>query len=53
VYRGKGIDSGRKSLAFGLILQESSRTLTDSEVDAAIDRVVAKLKQELGAALRD
>ncbi len=53
VYRGKGVDSGRKSLAFGLILQESSRTLTDEEVDAAIERVVARLKEELGASLRD
>ncbi len=53
VYRGKGIDFGRKSLALGLILQESSRTLTDQEVDAAIHRIVAQLEQELGAALRD
>ncbi|MGA9855332.1 MAG: phenylalanine--tRNA ligase subunit beta, partial [Gammaproteobacteria bacterium] len=29
IYRGPGIDSGRKSIALGLILQDSSRTLTD------------------------
>src|SRR6185312_2954854 len=29
IYRGPGIDSGRKSVALGLILQDSSRTLTD------------------------
>ncbi|HEX5515323.1 MAG TPA: phenylalanine--tRNA ligase subunit beta, partial [Gammaproteobacteria bacterium] len=33
VYRGKGIPEGRKSLAIGLILQDSSRTLTDEDVD--------------------
>lgn len=52
VYRGKGIDPGRKSLALGLILQDSSRTLTDSDVEAVIERVVAELKQQFGATLR-
>ncbi len=53
VYRGPGIESGRKSLALGLILQDSSRTLTDQEVDAAVGRVVAELEEQLGASLRD
>jgi phenylalanyl-tRNA synthetase beta chain len=53
VYRGKGVDSRRKSIAFGLILQDSSRTLTDEEVDAAMERVTARLQEELGASLRD
>lgn len=53
VYRGKGIDSGRKSLALGLILQDSSRTLTDSDVDAILEQVMARLKQEFGATLRE
>lgn len=51
-YRGKGIDSGRKSLALGLTLQESSRTLKDSEVDAVVARVLAALEAEFGARLR-
>lgn len=53
VYRGKGVDSGRKSLALGLTLQASSRTLTDEEVTAALDQVVGTLQQQLGATLRD
>jgi phenylalanyl-tRNA synthetase beta chain len=53
VYQGKGVDSGRKSVALGLILQESSRTLTDQEVEDATSRVVSKLEKELGATLRD
>jgi phenylalanyl-tRNA synthetase beta chain len=51
-YRGEGIDSGRKSLALGLTLQHSSRTLKEVEVDALITQVITKLKTELGAELR-
>jgi len=53
VYRGKGVDSGRKSFALGLILQESSRTLVDQEADAAVEWVLVQLAKELGASLRD
>lgn len=53
LYTGKGIDSGRKSLAMGLTLQADSRTLTDSEVDAALGSILATLEAELGATLRD
>ncbi len=53
VYEGKGIESGRKSIAFGLILQDSSRTLTDEDVDAVITGITAQLKQEFGATLRE
>jgi len=53
VYQGPEIDSGKKSLAFGLILQASSRTLTDQEVDATISRVLTHITSELGATLRD
>ena len=53
VYVGEGIDSGRKSLALGLTLQDLSRTLTDSEVDNEINKVVSALGTELGATLRE
>ena len=53
VYRGKGIESGRKSVALGLILQETSRTLTDAEADAVIARVAESLQKNLNAVLRD
>ncbi|MFY9976368.1 MAG: phenylalanine--tRNA ligase subunit beta [Chromatiaceae bacterium] len=53
VYAGERIDSGRKSLALGLILQASSQTLTDDEVEEAIQRVLSRLQFELGARLRD
>ncbi|MGB1885546.1 MAG: phenylalanine--tRNA ligase subunit beta, partial [Gammaproteobacteria bacterium] len=37
VYRGQGIDSDKKSLTLGLIFQDVSSTLTEDEVDAAIN----------------
>jgi len=52
VYVGKGIDSGRKSLALGLTLQDNSRTLTDAEVDNFIDKIVSGLESRIGATLR-
>jgi phenylalanyl-tRNA synthetase beta chain len=53
VYRGPGIDSGRKSVALGLILQDSSRTLTDMDADAVVTAVVARLRDVLSATIRD
>jgi phenylalanyl-tRNA synthetase beta chain len=53
VYQGDRIESGRKSLALGLILQDSCRTLKDVEVDGVIDSVVGRLQQKLDATLRE
>jgi phenylalanyl-tRNA synthetase beta chain len=53
VYTGKKIDSGRKSVALGLILQEKSHTLTDLKVDEVIQMVLHRLYDELDAKLRD
>ena len=52
IYRGEGIDSGQKSLSIGLTFQDSSRTLTDPEVDQGVDRIVTALKTNLDAILR-
>jgi phenylalanyl-tRNA synthetase beta chain len=52
VYRGKGVDSGRKSVGIGLILQGASRTLTDKEADDMIEKVVRRLEHEHGAKIR-
>jgi phenylalanyl-tRNA synthetase beta chain len=53
VYRGPGIDSGRKSIALGLILQDSSRTLTDKDADAVVLAVMTRLRDDLSATIRD
>lgn len=52
VYQGEGVDLGNKSLALGLIFQGSSSTLVDQEIDALVERVLVKLRWELGAKLR-
>jgi len=53
IYTGKGVEEGRKSVAFGLILQEFSRTLTDNEVDSEIENIVSTLNQQFAATLRE
>ena len=53
VYTGEKVDSGRKSLALGLILQESSHTLTDEKVESVMAQVVSSLKERYNAQLRD
>ncbi len=53
VYTGEKIDSGRKSLALGLILQETSQTLTDETVDDVMGNIVQALEKDLNAYLRE
>ncbi len=53
VYTGEKLDSGLKSLALSLILQESSHTLTDAEVEDATGVVLKALEARLSAKLRD
>ncbi len=53
IYRGKGIDSGRKSVALGLILQDRSRTLMDTEADRIVSSTARSLERELKAIIRE
>jgi phenylalanyl-tRNA synthetase beta chain len=53
IYQGPGIEAGLKSVALGLILQETSRTLTDVDADAAMAAAVRKLQDKFAAQLRD
>jgi phenylalanyl-tRNA synthetase beta chain len=53
IYKGERIEAGRKSVAIGLILQETSRTLTDEDADAAMAAAIAKLEDKFAAELRD
>ena len=52
VYRGEGIDSGRKSMAFTLTFQAPSRTLDDAEVNASVKKILDSLAKHLGATPR-
>lgn len=52
VYRGPSLPEGRKSLAFGLILQDFSRNLRDATVEQIMADITAGLAQQFGATLR-
>ena len=52
VYRGKGIPEGKKSLAFSLELRADDRTLTDTDSEAVMGKILETLESALGAVLR-
>jgi phenylalanyl-tRNA synthetase beta chain len=53
LYRGKQIAEGKKSFAIRIIYQSPKHTLTDEEVDRTQEQMLSRLRQELGATLRD
>ena len=52
VYQGDKLPEGKKSMALGLILQDFSRTLEDTDVEKVVAKIVAALDAALGAVLR-
>ena len=53
VFRGPGIEAGRKSVALGLIFQDNSRTLADEDADRLLAAIRADLSATLGAGFRE
>ncbi len=53
VFRGKNVPAGQKSMAYAFTYRHAERTLTDTEVNAAQEKLVERLKQGLGAVVRD
>jgi phenylalanyl-tRNA synthetase beta chain len=53
IYTGEGIENGLKSIALGLILQETSRTLTESDIEQISTAVVAHLSAKFNASIRE
>jgi phenylalanyl-tRNA synthetase beta chain len=51
-YRGKGVDAGRKSLAFRIVIQDTARTLTDAEVEEIVGSVRHLLTEKFQAVPR-
>jgi phenylalanyl-tRNA synthetase beta chain len=51
-YQGKGVPEGKVSLSLRLTFRSSDKTLTDSEVQLAMDAVIAALKERHGAIQR-
>ena len=52
IYRGKGVDEGKKSVAFSLVLRADDRSLTSEEADEDVKSILAALEKDLGAILR-
>ncbi|MFN3629545.1 MAG: phenylalanine--tRNA ligase subunit beta [Casimicrobiaceae bacterium] len=52
VYRGSGLSEGEKSVAIRILMQDSERTLSDSEIDEACQRLLSVATTALGARLR-
>lgn len=52
LYRGKGVENGKKSLAFRVLLQDTQKTLTDAEVDAVMTLALTIIQQRFGGNLR-
>ncbi len=52
VYEGKGVPEGKKSLAISVRLQPKDKTLTDVEIEAVAQKIVAAVTKATGAALR-
>jgi phenylalanyl-tRNA synthetase beta chain len=53
VFRGKNIPAGQKSVAYAFTYRGTEKTLTDAEVNAAHEKVLAQFKTALGATLRE
>ena len=51
-YVGKGVPEGQKSLAIAVTLQPVERTLTDAEIEAVCNKIVAAVAKATGATLR-
>jgi phenylalanyl-tRNA synthetase beta chain len=52
VYTGKPIPEGKKNVAYAIRYRSPERTLTDTEVNEAHQRIIYELNQRLGGALR-
>ncbi len=53
VYQGANVPDGQRSLAFALIWQDDSQTLSDEAVKMVTDQVVTALRKQHNAQLRD
>ena len=52
IYRGTGVPEGKKSMAFSMELRAADRTLTDTDFEQILSKILAVLEKDLGATLR-
>lgn len=52
LYQGAQVPAGKKSMAFAMSYRAKDRTMTDEEVNAIMEQLFTRLKEELGAEIR-
>ena len=52
IYRGTGVPEGKKSVAFALELRADDRTLTDTDSEAVVNKILTALESKLSVTLR-
>jgi phenylalanyl-tRNA synthetase beta chain len=52
VYEGKNLEAGKKSYAVSFILQDDAKTLTDSQIDTIMKKLIKNFEEKLGAKIR-
>ncbi|MGZ5871846.1 MAG: phenylalanine--tRNA ligase subunit beta [Bradyrhizobium sp.] len=52
VYEGKGIEDGKKSVAIAVTMQPREKTMTDHEIEAVAEKIVAEVSKKTGGVLR-
>jgi phenylalanyl-tRNA synthetase beta chain len=52
VYRGKGVEDGKQSVAVSVTLQAGNRTLTDDEIESVSKKIIENAQKQFGGTLR-
>ena len=53
VYTGENVEYGKKSIAFNLIFEDNTKTLTDEEVTNIFNKIISDVENKLSAKLRN
>ena len=53
VYQGDNLEAGKKSIAFGITLQDPNRTLQDEDVNPLVEKMISSLKETFNVTLRE
>ena len=52
IYRGQGVEEGKKSVAISIILRDKNKTLEEKEINDIITKILEKVKKDYNAELR-
>ncbi len=52
IFEGKSLGEGKKSLALEVVLQPKDKTLTDAEIEAIAQRIIADVQKATGGEIR-